>query len=186
MRKRALLRTPKAADLLGISPATLAKWRVVGGGPPYFKLGRAVVYDLIELRKWAEERSRASTRSEVAMGRKIEMDLEGFAKSMAKARERERERCARVLDAAADTALGLGRPNQASTLREQAEALRAITNAGIVMELPSLADAPPETVVEEMGLPPVRHMDDFAEGVALVQGGMWKNGLTGRFRDGGS
>jgi predicted DNA-binding transcriptional regulator AlpA len=56
-----LLRTPKAADLLGLSPATLAKWRVLGGGPPYKKLGRVVVYDLMELLTWAQERSRAST-----------------------------------------------------------------------------------------------------------------------------
>ena len=61
MLETPLLRTAKAADLLGLAPATLAKWRVLGGGPPYKKLGRVVVYDLLELLNWAQQRSRTST-----------------------------------------------------------------------------------------------------------------------------
>lgn len=57
----AMMRTPQAAAYLGIAPATLAKWRVLGGGPRYHKLGRAVVYDPGELASWAQERARNST-----------------------------------------------------------------------------------------------------------------------------
>lgn len=57
----AMLRTPQAAEYLGVSAATLCKWRVFGGGPRYKKLGRAVVYDPIELRDWLDARSQVST-----------------------------------------------------------------------------------------------------------------------------
>lgn len=63
-----MLRTPQAAEFLGVSPATLAKWRVFGGGPRYKKLGRVVVYDPTELREWLEARSRRSTSSNVREG----------------------------------------------------------------------------------------------------------------------
>ena len=61
MSEGAMLRTPQAADYLGVSPATLCKWRVFGGGPRYKKLGRAVVYDPADLRLWLEAQSRDST-----------------------------------------------------------------------------------------------------------------------------
>jgi len=56
-----MLRTPQAAEHLGVSTATLCKWRVFGGGPRYKKLGRTVVYDPIDLRDWLDARSRGST-----------------------------------------------------------------------------------------------------------------------------
>ncbi len=61
MQQDAMLRTPQAALLLGLSAATLCKWRVFGDGPRFKKLGRAVVYDPQDLRAWLEQRSRAST-----------------------------------------------------------------------------------------------------------------------------
>jgi hypothetical protein len=61
MLEESMLRTPQAADYLGVSPATLAKWRVLGGGPSYKKLGRVVVYDPDDLRLWLEECSHRST-----------------------------------------------------------------------------------------------------------------------------
>jgi predicted DNA-binding transcriptional regulator AlpA len=64
MRTEAMLRTPQAAEYLGVSPATLCKWRVFGGGPRYKKLGRAVVYDPAELRDWLDARSQVSTSTE--------------------------------------------------------------------------------------------------------------------------
>ena len=64
MPEGAMLRTQQAADYLGVSAATLCKWRVFGGGPRYKKLGRVVVYDPAELRQWLEERSRDSTSQE--------------------------------------------------------------------------------------------------------------------------
>lgn len=63
MQEGAMLRTPQAAEYLGVSPATLCKWRVLGGGPQYKKLGRAVVYDPADLRTWLDAQSRASTSS---------------------------------------------------------------------------------------------------------------------------
>lgn len=56
------LRTPEAAQDVGLAPATLAKLRCVGGGPSFTKLGRAVVYDLVDLDKWvAKQGKRRST-----------------------------------------------------------------------------------------------------------------------------
>lgn len=64
MLGNAMLRTPQAAEYLGVSAATLCKWRVFGGGPRYKKLGRAVVYDPVELRDWLDARSKVSTSAE--------------------------------------------------------------------------------------------------------------------------
>jgi predicted DNA-binding transcriptional regulator AlpA len=61
MLSNAMLRTPQAAEYLGVSAATLCKWRVFGGGPRYRKLGRAVVYDPADLRLWLDSRSQEST-----------------------------------------------------------------------------------------------------------------------------
>ena len=49
------LRTPKAAAYVGLAPRTLEKMRLTGGGPPFYKLGRAVVYDTFELDIWLGE-----------------------------------------------------------------------------------------------------------------------------------
>ena len=57
----ALLTTPAAAKILGISRKTLEKWRVVGGGPRYRKLGRLVRYAEDDLHEWAERDVRRST-----------------------------------------------------------------------------------------------------------------------------
>lgn len=61
MPEIAMLRTPQAAEYLGLAPATLAKWRVVGGGPRDHKLGRTVVYDPVDLRAWLDLNSRRTT-----------------------------------------------------------------------------------------------------------------------------
>ena len=57
------LRPDEAARFLGLSRRTLAKYRVVGGGPVYVKLGRRVVYALGDLQDWANRRRRDSTSS---------------------------------------------------------------------------------------------------------------------------
>ena len=59
--ENARLRQAAAAEYLGVKPRTLEKWRRVGGGPPFFKLGRVVVYDLSELEAWLAARKRTST-----------------------------------------------------------------------------------------------------------------------------
>lgn len=56
-----LLSTPKAASRLGLSPRTLEKWRLLGGGPPFRKLGRRVLYDPEDLADWLEDSIRYST-----------------------------------------------------------------------------------------------------------------------------
>jgi predicted DNA-binding transcriptional regulator AlpA len=55
------LDTRKAAEHCGIGHSTLVKYRVFGGGPPFFKIGRRVVYDPDDLDDWLEERRRLST-----------------------------------------------------------------------------------------------------------------------------
>ena len=58
---RALLDTPRAAKMLGMSSRTLEKWRGLGTGPPYLKLGRRVLYSTTELETWLKSRRRQST-----------------------------------------------------------------------------------------------------------------------------
>ena len=56
------LRTEAAAEYLGISPSTLQKYRVYGGGPKYLKIGaKVVVYDVAELDAWVTRGTAAST-----------------------------------------------------------------------------------------------------------------------------
>jgi predicted DNA-binding transcriptional regulator AlpA len=55
------LSAPEAARYLGLSPSTLSKRRVFGGGPKYLKLGRRVVYDTRDLDAWLDAHRRAST-----------------------------------------------------------------------------------------------------------------------------
>jgi excisionase family DNA binding protein len=55
------LGAPEAAARLGIGLSTLAKLRISGGGPPFYKFGRRVLYDSKDLDGWAEQRRRKST-----------------------------------------------------------------------------------------------------------------------------
>jgi hypothetical protein len=43
------------------STSYLEKLRVVGGGPPFIKVGKAVRYKLADLDTWLEEQKRGST-----------------------------------------------------------------------------------------------------------------------------
>jgi hypothetical protein len=45
------------------SPRTLAKWAVTGGGPAYRKAARVPLYDISDLREFAERRMSAKVRS---------------------------------------------------------------------------------------------------------------------------
>lgn len=56
-----LLSTVQAATRLGLRPCTLEKWRCVGGGPLYVKLGRAVKYRTVDIDDFAFQRLRAHT-----------------------------------------------------------------------------------------------------------------------------
>jgi predicted DNA-binding transcriptional regulator AlpA len=55
------LRTPAAADYVGYSESTLEKKRLTGGGPPFIRLGRAIVYDTRDLDAWLAARRAHST-----------------------------------------------------------------------------------------------------------------------------
>ncbi len=51
----------QAATYLKLSPRTLEKLRVIGGGPVFRKFGRRVIYALSDLNNWADERTCTST-----------------------------------------------------------------------------------------------------------------------------
>ena len=53
--------TVEAAQFLKISPRTLEKQRVTGGGPRFRKFGSRVLYARNDLQAWADQRSFANT-----------------------------------------------------------------------------------------------------------------------------
>jgi hypothetical protein len=55
------LSNSEAAEFLRLSPRTLEKQRVIGGGPRFRKFGRRVMYAVIDLEVWADARSFAMT-----------------------------------------------------------------------------------------------------------------------------
>lgn len=59
--KKRLLIARDAAAYLSLAPQTLAKLRWAGGSPPYFKIGRQVVYDPVDLDAWLAVRRKRST-----------------------------------------------------------------------------------------------------------------------------
>ncbi|MGE0735301.1 MAG: helix-turn-helix transcriptional regulator [Alphaproteobacteria bacterium] len=61
MDNRQRINTRDAARYLGLSARTLEKLRVTGGGPPYFKALRRVVYEISALDQWLAPRVRRST-----------------------------------------------------------------------------------------------------------------------------
>ena len=56
-----LLDVEQAAAYLRRAPQTLAKLRCVGGGPPYYKIGKNVFYKRPDLDAWLDGRKRRST-----------------------------------------------------------------------------------------------------------------------------
>lgn len=55
------LTTDEAAVFLRLSPRTLEKQRVLGGGPRFRKFGARVVYARSDLRTWADSRAYGMT-----------------------------------------------------------------------------------------------------------------------------
>ena len=51
------LTNDEAAEFLRLSPRTLEKQRVIGGGPRFRKFGRRVMYAITDLESWADSRS---------------------------------------------------------------------------------------------------------------------------------
>lgn len=55
------LRPRNAAKRYDISKSLLDNWRVTGDGPPYIKLGNAVLYDVAATDAWFDARHVSST-----------------------------------------------------------------------------------------------------------------------------
>jgi hypothetical protein len=55
--KPRFLNNSEAAEFLRLSPRTLEKQRVIGGGPRFRKFGRRVMYAIGDLEEWANARS---------------------------------------------------------------------------------------------------------------------------------
>lgn len=55
------LTTEEAGAFLRLSPRTLEKQRVLGGGPRFRKFGARVVYAVTDLRAWADSRAYSMT-----------------------------------------------------------------------------------------------------------------------------
>jgi predicted DNA-binding transcriptional regulator AlpA len=55
------IRVKEAAHYVGLSKSSLDKLRCFGGGPEYFKLGKAVIYSTAALDEWMTARTRTST-----------------------------------------------------------------------------------------------------------------------------
>jgi len=55
------LTNDEAAEYLRLSPRTLEKQRVIGGGPKVRKFGRRVMYAVADPDTWADERSFEAT-----------------------------------------------------------------------------------------------------------------------------
>ena len=52
----AKLNRADAADYIGVQKSTLATWASTGGGPPFIKVGRKVVYLQTDLDAWIASR----------------------------------------------------------------------------------------------------------------------------------
>ena len=59
--RRPRLRTGQAAAYLGLSQASLEKYRVKGGGPRFYKIGQICIYSPEDLDEWADQFARRST-----------------------------------------------------------------------------------------------------------------------------
>jgi hypothetical protein len=62
------LNNDEAAAVLNLSPRTLEKYRVIGGGPRYRKFGRRVTYAPHDLKTWADTRAFESTSESKYLG----------------------------------------------------------------------------------------------------------------------
>lgn len=61
LEEKSVLTTRQAARYVELSPKTLETMRTRGGGPPYVKIGRRVVYRRADLDAWLSDRVRHST-----------------------------------------------------------------------------------------------------------------------------
>lgn len=58
---KVLIRESVAAEMLGMQPATLRKWRHTGDGPPFIRMGRAIRYEISEVLGYVDRNRSWST-----------------------------------------------------------------------------------------------------------------------------
>ncbi len=63
-QKLDLLTQDEAAEQLGVQPSTLERWRFVGAGPKFCKVGRLVRYRRSALDEYLDARTRSSTHTD--------------------------------------------------------------------------------------------------------------------------
>jgi len=51
---RKLINTTEVSQIYCIKTGTLRYWRSVGIGPPYYKIGRAILYDILEFERFLQ------------------------------------------------------------------------------------------------------------------------------------
>jgi len=61
---RKFRRTQWLEETTGIDKRTWERYRLTGGGPPFYRLGGIVVYDEREVLAWIESRKATSTTEE--------------------------------------------------------------------------------------------------------------------------
>lgn len=54
----ALLNSRQTANLIGVTPGTMSRWRQNGAGPPYAMMGKRPVYARSVVLRWMEEQGR--------------------------------------------------------------------------------------------------------------------------------
>jgi predicted DNA-binding transcriptional regulator AlpA len=60
----------QVAEITGLSPKTLYWYRATdGGGPPSFKIGRTILYPILEFEQWFDARVAFTLRGSVSPGR---------------------------------------------------------------------------------------------------------------------
>lgn len=62
------LRDTDVAEMIGLSVATLQKWRQIGYGPDFIKIGYKVRYAKTSVDTWMESKTRKSTAETPARG----------------------------------------------------------------------------------------------------------------------
>ena len=54
--RKTFLLPGELAELIRVSPATLRQWRYSDAGPPYYRMGRKIVYSSEDIAKWIDLR----------------------------------------------------------------------------------------------------------------------------------
>jgi len=72
-----MLKPTEAAAVMGMSPQTLANWRVSGFGPPWSRLGGSVRYDEKKLCAWIESQEGKPRNANQESEREARMAISG-------------------------------------------------------------------------------------------------------------